>query len=289
MFKDKIKAFIKKAFTPITIVFIPYSNVKSRSIHIPSIGILTIIAIWAAFSYIALSSAVGRVEYQRMKSKLNYYAEQFTELNNTIGTLKQAESDLLTLLSKGSKEAVLMSVDTSDRGSLEDIEAIRKEAMERVKSVEEIKEYLRLQRDIFMATPRGWPVDGRVTSHYGRREHPTDGFIDFHAAVDIASPPGSQIKATADGIASYSGRSGGNGNVVVIEHGHGFSTLYAHNKENLVKVGQQVKRGDVIAKLGSTGNSTGPHVHYEVWKNGRHVNPMPYISARDESSERKEK
>ena len=289
MFKNKIDAIIKKAFTPITIVFIPYSNARSRSIHIPSIGILTIIAIWAAFSYIALSYAVSRAEYQRMESKLNYYAEQFTELNNTIGTLKQAESALLTLLSKGSKEAVIMGVDTSGSGSLEDIEAIRKAAMEAVKSVEEIREYLRLQRDIFMATPRGWPVDGRITSHYGLRKHPRDGFIHFHTAVDIASPPGSPVKATADGIVSYSGWSGGYGNVVVIEHGHGFSTLYAHNKKNLVKVGQQVKRGDVIAKVGSTGTSTGPHVSYEVWENGKRVNPLPYMTARDESSERKEK
>ncbi len=86
------------------------------------------------------------------------------------------------------------------------------------------------------------------------------------------------MKATADGIVSYAGWSAGSGNTVVIEHGHGFSTAFAHNRQNLVRVGQKVRRGDAIALSGSTGLSTGPHVHYEIWKNGRHVNPNAYFA-----------
>ncbi len=79
------------------------------------------------------------------------------------------------------------------------------------------------------------------------------------------------------GIVSYSGWSGGNGHIIVIEHGHGFSTAYAHNKENFVKVGQTVKKGQQIAASGSTGMSTGPHLHYEVWKNGKQIDPLQFL------------
>src|SRR3990172_4311149 len=99
-------------------------------------------------------------------------------------------------------------------------------------------------------------------------------------AVFIGAGPGHPVISTADGIVSFSGWSGGGGNVVVVEHGFGFSTFYAHNKMNIVRVGQRVKRGDVIAYVGSTGNATGPHVHYEIWKNGRSVNPKPYVEER---------
>ncbi|MFZ6017270.1 MAG: M23 family metallopeptidase [Nitrospirota bacterium] len=97
--------------------------------------------------------------------------------------------------------------------------------------------------------------------------------------MDISTNPGNPVTATADGIVSFSDWNAGNGNLVVIEHGFGYSTFYAHNKMNAVKVSQHVKRGDIIAYVGSAGNSTGPHLHYEVWKNGRPVNPKIYIDS----------
>jgi murein DD-endopeptidase MepM/ murein hydrolase activator NlpD len=91
------------------------------------------------------------------------------------------------------------------------------------------------------------------------------------------------VYATADGIVSVSGYGAGNGNVVVIEHGHGFSTVYAHNDRNTARVGQTVKRGEQIALAGATGTATGVHVHYEVWRQGRPVDPSDFIK---ESNER---
>jgi len=88
------------------------------------------------------------------------------------------------------------------------------------------------------------------------------------------------VRATADGVVSFAGWSGGSGNLVGIEHGFGYATFYAHNTKSAVVVGQFVKRGDVIAYSGSTGSSTGPHSHYEIWKDGRHINPMPFIEGR---------
>ena len=91
---------------------------------------------------------------------------------------------------------------------------------------------------------------------------------------------GTPLHATADGVVSFADRSAGNGNITVVEHGYGYSTVYAHNTKNLVRAGQTVKRGQVVAYAGSTGTSTGPHVHYEVWKKGQSVNPMPFVKGK---------
>jgi murein DD-endopeptidase MepM/ murein hydrolase activator NlpD len=86
------------------------------------------------------------------------------------------------------------------------------------------------------------------------------------------------IRATADGVVSHSGWANGSGQVVVLEHGCGFSTIYAHNSSNVVKIGQRVHKGDVIAYVGMTGKTTGPHVHYEIWKDRKNINPLTYIN-----------
>jgi murein DD-endopeptidase MepM/ murein hydrolase activator NlpD len=112
------------------------------------------------------------------------------------------------------------------------------------------------------------------------REHPQFGGRKMHTGIDITMPTGTPLHATADGVVSFAARSGGNGNIVVIEHGHGLTTVYAHASKTTVKAGQAVKRGDVIALSGSTGISTGPHLHYEVWRNGQSVNPAPFLESK---------
>jgi murein DD-endopeptidase MepM/ murein hydrolase activator NlpD len=126
-------------------------------------------------------------------------------------------------------------------------------------------------------TPSGWPVSGRITSSYGNRRHPILRVYRFHQGVDIGAPYGTPIRATADGVVVKSGWSGGYGNVVEISHGFNCNTFYAHNSRNVVKAGQKVKKGQVIAYVGSTGVSTGSHCHYEVRIQGRHVDPAPYM------------
>jgi len=122
------------------------------------------------------------------------------------------------------------------------------------------------------------PVEGRLTSGFGWRTNPWGGSGgQNHRGVDIAAPSGTNIMATGGGTVIFSGWSGSYGQKIIIDHGIGISTLYAHNSVNLVRVGQQVNRGDVIARVGSTGNSTGPHIHYEVIVNGTHVNPTGFF------------
>lgn len=272
----KIKQLFKKAFIPITIMFIPHSNTKPLNIKIPSIGIIVSLFLWLTGTFYMFSVAVDTIEYQMMKKKLRYYSQQFLELNSTISALKKAELEFKSLFSLGTKEKVLENIDTTYSGSI-DMEYIRKEINKTIETVGEIKDYLRVQRDIYFATPKQLPVEGPITSPFGMREHPRSGEENFHGGIDISAPPGTPVRATADGIVSFSGWGGGNGKLVVLEHGFGFTTLYAHNKMILVKVGQKVKRGDIISYVGSTGNATGPHLHYEIWKNGRPVNPRKYL------------
>lgn len=124
-----------------------------------------------------------------------------------------------------------------------------------------------------------WPAPGynRISSPFGNRIHPIFGTKKMHTGVDIAAPMGASIVAATDGVVQHSGGLGGYGNAVIIDHGGGIATLYAHNSQLLVSVGQSVKRGQVIAKAGSTGYSTGPHLHFEVRKNGTYINPAPWI------------
>ncbi|HON42672.1 MAG TPA: M23 family metallopeptidase [Bacillota bacterium] len=126
-------------------------------------------------------------------------------------------------------------------------------------------------------TPSIAPTKGKITSGYGNRLHPILRVRRLHEGVDIAAPRGTPIVATADGVVARAGWLGSYGNVVEISHGYGITTFYAHNSRNAVKVGATVKRGQVIAYVGSTGLSTGAHVHYEVRVNKRPVDPSSYM------------
>jgi murein DD-endopeptidase MepM/ murein hydrolase activator NlpD len=127
--------------------------------------------------------------------------------------------------------------------------------------------------------PSGSPVEnGWVSSAYGKRTDPFTGKKEFHKGVDLAGKAGSRVLSVGDGIVTWVGNRTGYGNLVEITHGNGYVTRYGHNKKLLVAVGDIVKKGQQIAVMGSTGRSTGPHVHYEVVHNGQQVNPSKYLT-----------
>jgi murein DD-endopeptidase MepM/ murein hydrolase activator NlpD len=128
------------------------------------------------------------------------------------------------------------------------------------------------------ATPAGRPIlSGWLSSRYGSRIDPFSGKKAWHEGIDFAGREGAQIVAVASGVVSWSGERAGYGKMVEVAHGDGVITRYAHNQENRVKVGDMVRRGDVVALMGNSGRSTGPHVHFEVHKNGRPVDPASYL------------
>ncbi len=130
------------------------------------------------------------------------------------------------------------------------------------------------------AIPAGPPTQsGYISSSYGNRIHPISGKRSFHKGIDFAAPSGSDVLAAADGLVIKSSRRAGYGMLVEIEHGNGYITRYAHNKSSAVKSGDHVKQGQKIASVGSTGNSTGPHVHFEILQDGNSINPYTYVKA----------
>ncbi len=267
---------LKTIFVPVTIMLVPHSRSKPFGIRIPVAGIFVSVLMFLVGITYVFSVSIRTVEYYRMKETLSGIASHYEEIQSTVHSLNLVEDEFRRLFQLKSKKAVLEAADFSDTGSL-DMELLKEQINAAMESATDIRKYVMEQKDIYLATPAGFPVDGHVSSAYGPRKHPKTGNPGFHSGVDISAPTGLRVRATADGIVIFSGWTAGSGHTIVIEHGHGFRTAFGHNKRNLVKVGQRVKRNEEIAVSGSTGISTGPHVHYEIWKNGRHVNPATYV------------
>ncbi len=267
---------LKTIFVPVTIMLVPHSRTKPFGIRVPVAGIFVSVLMFLVGITYVFSVSIRTVEYYRMKETLSGIASHYEEIQSTVHSLNLVEDEFRRLFQLKSKKAVLEAADFSDTGSL-DMELLKEQINAAMESATDIRKYVMEQKDIYLATPAGFPVDGHVSSAYGPRKHPKTGNPGFHSGVDISTPAGLRVRATADGIVIFSGWTAGSGHTIVIEHGHGFRTAFGHNKRNLVKVGQRVKRNEEIAVSGSTGISTGPHVHYEIWKNGRHVNPATYV------------
>jgi len=158
-----------------------------------------------------------------------------------------------------------------------DIERLESEATSQEESLSELEKLLQSKRDMLAHTPSIWPVHGWVTSGFGFRTNPFTGLTQLHEGLDIANRLGTPVIAPADGIVSSTGKDSAYGNFIVFSHGFGIISRHYHLNKVFVRAGQRVKRGDKIAEVGSTGKSTGPHLHYEVRVNGIPVNPLRYI------------
>lgn len=137
-----------------------------------------------------------------------------------------------------------------------------------------VKTRIETQQALGRATPSTWPIVGWLTSAFGTRKDPFSGQPDFHTGLDISASHGTPIRATADGIVEASGYQGNYGNAVLLSHGFGIGTRFGHMAQVGVRVGQKVKRGEVIGYVGATGRATNPHLHYEILINGKPINPL---------------
>jgi len=144
-------------------------------------------------------------------------------------------------------------------------------------SLQELDHFFKDQKSFLQSTPSIWPTRGWVTSGFGYRESPFTGLRENHEGWDIGARSGSAVRATADGMVTVAGRERGYGKLIEIDHGYGIVTRYGHNSKNLIKVGSKVKRGQIVALVGNTGRSTGPHLHYEILVNSVPTNPKNYI------------
>ncbi len=232
-----------------------------------------------------------RRQIQEFADEITALKSQLTELNSfekqirIIANLEQRTDDPDNIFGVGGSlpEDIDAGIPlTEEHNSLmremhEQIETLHDASILQREGLQSLLEGLQDQQNVLAATPAIRPTSGWTTSTFGYRISPFTARREFHKGFDIASRAGTPILATADGVVTSVGNKGLLGKTIVIDHGHGFVTRYGHCEEFLKKRGEKVKRWEPIAKVGNTGRSTGPHVHYEVHLNGVPVNPHKYM------------
>jgi murein DD-endopeptidase MepM/ murein hydrolase activator NlpD len=304
----------KKYFT---LIVVPEATSQFRQMRVPQalvyalIGLLVVslfgiptsayflVKRYQHLKQVATSLPALRKETSDQKVLLDQYERDVSELEQVVSRLKRDNAKLMNMAGiEHIPEAPILFTgigggEEHELGSiLEKFRLESEEAMqEKIESLSELKtyasnqeevahrlmEFFEDQKTLLAATPSIWPAKGWVTSNFGYRKSPFTGKKTMHSGIDVANKTGTPIIAPAEGIVSYSDTKSGYGKVLVIDHGYGFSTFYGHCSELKKKVGENVKRGDLIALIGNSGNSTGPHLHYEVRVNGVATNPMKYI------------
>ena len=220
----------------------------------------------------ALSIRIGSLQAQMLR---------IDALGDRLVDVAQLDSDEFDF----SKEPAVGGIETPENATSRDIQDLISDVNHFNQLIDDRTEKLDLLEELIATgklyeeiTPSGRPViKGWLSSRFGKRIDPKTGKKNFHRGYDYAGKTGADVVAVASGLIIRSEYQKGFGNMIEIKHPDGYSTLYAHNKENLVSVGDMVKKGDKIALLGSTGRSTGPHVHFEVRRNGKFINPSKYV------------
>ncbi len=217
----------------------------------------------------ALAARLG--ELQAEANRLNALGERLTR----VGQLTDGEFDFDKPVGVGGAGPVRDMPARELRGGLDQLESRFKASGEQLSVLESLLFNRKLDQD---ATPSRMPIANTyITSGFGGRADPFGGGAAFHKGIDFHARIGDPVMAVADGVVSYAGVRSGYGNVVEVDHGNGYVTRYAHNSRLLVRVGDLVRSGQQVAKAGSTGRSTGAHVHFEVWESGHVVNPSKFL------------
>ena len=220
----------------------------------------------------ALTLRIGQMQAQMLR--LNALGGRLVSQSD----LDKGEFDFDAVPAMGGPENVInrQSVPLADFLSM--LEQLETEMLDREQKLSVLESLLMSRSLSERVMPSGRPVeDGWLSSRYGKRNDPFTGKQDFHKGLDFAGKKGSEVVAVGDGVVSWAGKKSGYGKLVEINHGNGYTTRYGHNQSHMVSVGDTVKKGQQIALMGSTGRSTGPHVHFEVLHNGKSVNPSKFI------------
>ncbi|MBI4168944.1 MAG: peptidoglycan DD-metalloendopeptidase family protein [Acidobacteria bacterium] len=286
-----------------TIMIVPHAAAKFRRLKVSKnfllaagcfLGALFIAGLM--FPHFLLKSSQLRASVQ----KLSLENDELKKANEKFSTsLTDLRSKLSEFETKATKFAMMVGVEDLNGqqmaagGSSFDLKGLSPKATQSIieGEINTLKERSGALQDSFRtldmafqkqslllsSTPSIYPVRGLMGNGFGWRRDPFTGMRDFHQGLDLVAPLGTKIVAPADGIVTRVGPSGGFGQSVIIAHGYGIITRYGHLSSSNVRVGQRVKRGDVIGTVGSTGRSTGPHVHYELLVHQRNVDPVKYI------------
>lgn len=292
-----------------TLMIIPSSGGKVRRIKVPNFLVLVSIIGLIAGSF-TLFYFIN--EYKIMKEKLTYLenlekltqmqqeriaslVEKVEEFNKTIDRLEEMETRLRRLagmggsnpsigekLGKGGPEEYipfedsLLGVDSLSVIEIieNNVDFLKIKAQRQKKAFRQVEGIIEEKKELFASTPNIFPVQGWISAGYGVRINPFTRKREMHEAIDIVAPWGTAVKAACQGKVTFAGWKNFYGLVVEIKNEYGYSTVYAHLSRILVKKGQRVKKGEIIGRVGSSGRSTGPHLHFEVWSRGKTLNPL---------------
>jgi murein DD-endopeptidase MepM/ murein hydrolase activator NlpD len=299
----RVRSYFKKKMT---FMIVPHDGGKPVQIKTNLFMIHTMVLVFGGlFTWAAMvvtkdvNYQLAELTQQRFKDNMREIMDEL-ETNRTLLTRMSAvDSQFRKLLKLGNRKEVVSEFDGMGGPTEEDsshfseilqekndqlmhkvnsnLKLTNQQATQQEASFQEISVFLDKQRSILSATPSIWPVKGWITSGFGKRASPLTGEPGRHMGVDIANEVNTPIRATADGIVTYAGWESGYGRLIAIEHGYGYSTRYGHCARIDVKVGDEVERGKIIGYVGSTGRSTGSHVHYEVRIHGMPVDPEKYL------------
>lgn len=308
---NRLRGLFRQLSRHVTVLVIPHTDLPLWRARFSLNFLLFAGLLWTSGTVLAgfiigrhADYMITKADNQVMRQKMLYLATEVERSRSVLEMARATDRQMRVLLGMRDKRAIVEAEEAvggpaaGDRLSLtrlladnparapqreirRSLEALRAESQKRVASFQEIAWHITNERSLFRATPNIWPTAGRVTSYFGYRFSPVaSGEVDdneFHAGVDIANDADTLIFATADGTVRHAGWNGGYGRMVLIEHGWGYSTIYGHTSKVLVKPGERLQRGRLIAYMGTTGRSTGNHLHYEVLRHNRPVNPLPYL------------
>ncbi len=293
----------KYQFNPETLSYTRVSlSIRERLLKL-SVIVFSAAALIALISFTVFSLFIDSADYRHMQREKKQLIQQYDVLNQRVEKLSSVLTNLqdnddniyrviynLNPISKSVREAGFGGTDRYkdlkgfDNSSIvvsttQKIDKLTKQFVVQSNSYDEIVKIANQRKDRLASIPAISPVSkkrARLASFFGYRIHPILRTKRMHEGVDFSAPRGTKVYATADGVVRNTKYSGGYGRQILIDHGHGYKTRYAHLNKSLVRRGQKVKRGDLIGHVGSTGLSTSPHLHYEVLKNGSPVNPINY-------------
>ncbi len=222
----------------------------------------------------AMAVRLGGMQAQMLR--VEALGQRLTEM----AKLGKSEFDFDRMPAQGGPADPVVNETLSSLDFIQALNDMEVQIDDRARQLEVIEQVLSSRKLNTAVSPAGRPVaKGWLSSYYGKRSDPFNGRQAMHKGVDFAGKLGSNVVATAEGVVTWAGKRYGYGQLVEINHGNGYSTRYGHCQEILVALGEKVEPGQKIALMGSSGRSTGPHVHYEVLKNGRQVNPARYVQA----------
>ena len=285
-----------------TIIVVPDAHANYKKFSISKRKIKIILSIAASFLLVFIGLLFGNI----------YFVKQTYQLKNSIHTNQQVREEneaykkaILDLDKKledfsylakklklmagitQSSDAFMESpglggvhdtdTDNIGKGALSEINGLYQNAKQLDNSFKFLEQSFQKQYLLLASTPSIAPVKGFISSGYGVRKNPFTATTDFHMGIDITAPVGQPVAASASGTVIFTGYKSGYGNMIVIDHGYGIQTHYGHLSKILVNEGQKIRRWDIIALVGNTGKSSGPHLHYEIVRNDNPLNPLDFM------------